>query len=391
MAKNLTNEEVIQRLKSLYGDSLDYSKVQYQNSRSHITLICPKHGEYQMYANNALQGRGKCPKCSIGISSKEEFIEETIKTFGDKFIFDKTDFKNLTTKVTITCPTHGDFETIPRQFLKSNCGCGKCYKEQKRQNSKKHNKKSKQDIFEENSNKWFTQCSDIHNKKYDYSKVVYTRGSDKVCIICPIHGEFWQTAADHKAGKGCLQCAIKSRADKNRLSQEEFEVRAKKVHGNKYTYGKYESAHKNMEMICPKHGIFYCSPHNHLNGCGCPICSQSVGENIITTWLNAHEIQFTRQKRYDIEGLIMYVDFYVNINNIEYIIEYNGEQHYKPIEYFGGEEEFKKQCFRDEHLRVYCNNNNIRLLEIPYLEKSNINNLLNNLIYGKIQEEAQKS
>lgn len=49
---------------------------------------------------------------------------------------------------------------------------------------------------------------DKHGYKYDYSKVEYTNNHSKVCIICPIHGEFWQNANDHMDGGGCLQCAI---------------------------------------------------------------------------------------------------------------------------------------------------------------------------------------
>ena len=79
--KKLTNEEVIEKLKSLYGDSLDYTKVQYVNSRNPITLICTKHGEFSQYANNALQGKGGCPKCKLGIATQEEFIKESKKIF----------------------------------------------------------------------------------------------------------------------------------------------------------------------------------------------------------------------------------------------------------------------------------------------------------------------
>ena len=47
-------------------------------------------------------------------------------------------------------------------------------------------------------------------------------------------------------------------------------------------------------------------------------------------------------------------------------IEYNGIQHYKPVEFFGGEEKFRKQVERDNNLRQYCKENNIRLLEYSY-------------------------
>ena len=51
------------------------------------------------------------------------------------------------------------------------------------------------------------RANEIHNFKYDYSKVVYVNCDTKVCIICPIHGEFWQTPYNHVNRKrGCKLC-----------------------------------------------------------------------------------------------------------------------------------------------------------------------------------------
>lgn len=50
----------------------------------------------------------------------------------------------------------------------------------------------------------------IHNNKYDYSKTVFTTTKEKVCIICPVHGEFVQLANNHLHGYGCAKCAQNS-------------------------------------------------------------------------------------------------------------------------------------------------------------------------------------
>lgn len=47
----------------------------------------------------------------------------------------------------------------------------------------------------------------VHGDKYDYSKVEYVGSKIKVCIICPKHGEFWQTPSHHFEGKGCPKCS----------------------------------------------------------------------------------------------------------------------------------------------------------------------------------------
>lgn len=379
--KKLTNQEVIQKLKSFYGDSLDYSKVNYINSRSNITLICPKHGEFEQYANNALTGRGGCPKCKLGICNKEEFVKTAIERFGNKFNYDKTQFVNLSTKVTITCPEHGDFQVIPRQFLISTYGCNKC-----RPKKEKHIPKTKNEKQTEAKNKWIQKCQEIHQNFYDYSKVNYIDSKTKVCIICPIHGEFWQLPNVHQQGCGCQKCSYESRGTKTRITQEEFEQRARERWGNRFKYGKYKGMHSYIEVECPEHGIFKVSPHNHLKDCGCPICSESSGEQLIRNLLMENNIIFEAQYKIKIDSSInpsgfALIDFYLPEYSI--FIEYNGEQHYMPIKHFGGEIKYQQQCLRDQFVRNYCKNNNITLIEIKY--NTSINKI-KSIIYDQIQK-----
>ena len=66
--------------------------------------------------------------------------------------------------------------------------------------------------------------------KYDYSKLEYVNAKTKVCIICPIHGEFWQTPYEHLSGKGCRQCGLIKQGQSRRLTTEQFIEKAKEVH-----------------------------------------------------------------------------------------------------------------------------------------------------------------
>ena len=56
----------------------------------------------------------------------------------------------------------------------------------------------------------------IHGDKYDYSKVIYVNNHTKVCIICPVHGEFWQNPHSHLKGMGCKKCAVHCVKQKSR-------------------------------------------------------------------------------------------------------------------------------------------------------------------------------
>ena len=121
-----------------------------------------------------------------------------------------------------------------------------------------------------NKNEFIEKATKIHNNKYDYSKVEYTNNKTKVCIICPEHGEFWQTPHNHLKGYGCSSCGKSIR-----FSTNDFIKRAESIHGNKYDYSKceYAGSIKKSCIICPEHGEFWQAPYLHLRGCGCPKCS----------------------------------------------------------------------------------------------------------------------
>ena len=112
----------------------------------------------------------------------------------------------------------------------------------------------------------------VHGDKYDYSKVDYVKDYIKVCIICPEHGEFWQTPANHLLGMGCPkreQIAI------DKLKQAIVEIfikNARLVHGDKYDYSKvnYVNGKTKVCIIDPDYGEFWQMPNDHLKGAGCP-------------------------------------------------------------------------------------------------------------------------
>lgn len=117
------------------------------------------------------------------------------------------------------------------------------------------------------------RAKEAHGNKYDYSKVEYTKMHEKVCIICPEHGEFWQTPHNHiRYKQGCPKCNHRS----YKLTTEEWIEKAKTVHGNKYDYSKVEYIDSKTKVciICPEHGEFWQVPNNHLKTGGCPKCGK---------------------------------------------------------------------------------------------------------------------
>lgn len=126
----VTTESFIKEAKQVWGDRYDYSKVDYKNREHRVTVICPIHGEFQVYAREHLDGKG-CPKCEKG----EKFISKLKAKFGDKFGLEKFVYQSSTSPVTLICPKHGEFTRLPNSILNSANGCPECGKEalQKRQ------------------------------------------------------------------------------------------------------------------------------------------------------------------------------------------------------------------------------------------------------------------
>lgn len=153
------------------------------------------------------------------------------------------------------------------------------------------------------TDKFIEKANKVHNYKYDYSKVTYVTNRVNVCIVCPIHGEFYQTPHSHLSGRGCPKCLYKSQYNLyNRLCNEL----------------------PNLEIL------YEYSPD----------------------WLG--------KQRFDI---------YIPKYNIA--IEYNGEQHYKPMAKFGGVIGYNKTVERDSHKLEKCKANNCKLYVLRYNYKNN--------------------
>lgn len=84
----------------------------------------------------------------------------------------------------------------------------------------------------------------IHGDKYDYSKVEYVNAKTKVCIMCPEHGEFWQTPDKHLQGHQCIYCN-----NKRKPSEEDYINKVNKIYNYKYDYSNLTYKNK-VTKIC---------------------------------------------------------------------------------------------------------------------------------------------
>lgn len=143
--------------------------------------------------------------------------------------------------------------------------------------------------------------------------------------------------------------------------------------------------------------IYKTSRNTILQGCGCPVCRESKGERRVRKYLLEKVFEFTSQYKLkncrNVNPLPF--DFAVsnNQNELSCLIEYDGEQHFKPIEHFGGEKGFQQRQHNDQIKNAFCKENNIPLIRIPYWDYDNIETILEKELtaLGIIREESIES
>lgn len=334
-------EEFVAKAKKVYSDKYDYSLVDYHGNKTKVCIICPQHGEWWVTPNNFLRG-SECPACyGTPKYSTEEYIAKARIVHGDKYDYSLVEYDGEKNKIRIVCPIHGEFLQRAGSHLRGS-GCPKCVGKSK--GDKGH---------------FIKKSIETHTIKYDYSKVSFRRGTEKVCIICPIHGEFWQTAHYHQNGGNCPKCV-----GGVKLSKEAFIEKAIQVHKEKYDYSKvdYKNYSTKVCIICPEHGEFWQTPNSHLFGAGCPTCPQSYLEGELRQFLIRNNIAFEQERgfewlRYKKK---LFLDFYLPEYRIA--IECQGKQHFAPVDLFGGEEFFEKTLIRDRIKNDLCRKHGITLL-----------------------------
>lgn len=387
--KNTDKTEIFkQRVIAKFGDCFGLDKVNYVNSKTHVTITCPIHGDFEVTPNNFLTQSKGCPKCvkeRVARSMErtlEDIIAEAMIAHNGKYSYEKSKYQGMDKEMVITCPIHGDFKQIVSHHLNGH-GCPKCARCNKKTTEEfkqefiakfgndfdlskveyKGNKElvtiicPKHGEFQVTPNhllsrtpyacpkcalenrgigrrKPFSQFLEearaIHGGKYLYDESTYRTTHDKMRMICQECGtEFWQSPKSHigKEHNGCPTCARKLVGLKCRKPYDKFLEEAHAIHGDKYIYHEdYVNAGTKIRITCKKHGDFYQRPFDHICGRrGCPICNESHLEREVRLSLDEKGIEYTRQERFDFLGY-QSVDFYLPKHNLA--IECQGKQHF---------------------------------------------------------------
>jgi protein-arginine kinase activator protein McsA len=358
LKKTLTTQQVIEDFRKVHGDRYDYSKVNYVNSKMKVLIICQEHGEFWQRPTDHKKGNG-CPECGTKRETltTEEVIADFHEVHGDRYDYSKVDYVNSHTKVSISCPEHGEFSQTPNNHKQGHgcprCGgCGRIL--------------TIQELIQD--------FKKVHGDRYDYSKVVYKRAHIKVTIICPEHGEFLQAPYSHKSGIGCPKCGYICGAKKQSLTTEQIIKDFREVHGDRYDYSKvvYVNDSTKVFIFCPEHGEFWQRAHDHKRGIGCPSCGKGqISEPLFRECLETIVSRFGDFKFPNIRpdwlrnpetDNRLELDCYNE--ELELAFELQGTQHYKPLKHWGGQKQFVKTIRRDNHKLTECRKHGVQLFRI---------------------------
>jgi len=206
--------------------------------------------------------------------TKKLSLNEILKRFKSKhkgkFDYTKFRYNGKDIPSIIVCKKHNKrLEVTSEDHMRYvSGGCKTCFSEH---SSWKQRMKIKDFIL---------KALKVHKGKYDYSlSHQFENQHEKIIIICPIHGEFKLTPANHThktRPQGCKYCGLKIGGQKNSSNTKEFIKKAKKIHNNFYDYSKteYFRDRGKIDIICHIHGVFTQVPRDHLSGHGCSDCAK---------------------------------------------------------------------------------------------------------------------
>ena len=127
--------------------------------------------------------------------SHDDFVIEVSKNRPDVVVL--STYKTSKHEVKLKCECGWEYSQLAGKLLAGQKGCPICG------NASNYNQNT--ETFKERAKR-------THNNYYDYSKAIYTKASEKLLIVCPVHGDFMQSPINHiKMGQGCPKCGVERR------------------------------------------------------------------------------------------------------------------------------------------------------------------------------------
>lgn len=328
---------------------------------------CPRCGREKQYLNRKTKTLKKATINSFSKKTKshDDFKKEVYDLYGDEYTV-LSKYINNKTKVLIKhniC--NHEYEVTPSNLLRGK-RCPKCYGTPQ---------KTTNQFIEE-----------VYNLVGDEYIVIgeYITAETKIDILHKKCGhQFSMVPRNFLSGQRCPRCAGNKKKTHEEFLKEVYDL-VKDEYIVMESYKNTNSKIKMMHRSC--NTIFEVTPKHFLKGQRCPRCSCSKGEQKIIELLEKYNINYIHQFSYDdcIYKQKLKFDFAIFDNeneNLKFLCEFDGEQHFRPVDYFGGKEGFYESKKRDNIKNKYVLDNNISLIRIPYWKYDNIHKILIKKLY----------
>ena len=386
--RKLTTSEFVKKFSDISPDVLVLGE--YVNAKTPILCECRRCGkrfEGNPYA--MLHNGTRCKSCSLSDhwkrdrSDKIVDVEEFNRRLSsyDNSIELVGEYKGYSKRNDFVCKDCGYlWSTTPSLIVSQRQHCPRCVL---RTVAAKNTR---------DGNEVFQELKEL-NKKVTVLSKEYVRSQDKVLVSCNECGHIWKATPAHiRNGRGCPECAKRSRAEGERLSPEEVSKRFYKVHPDWEILSDYIRAADPMLVRCKHCGAeWHGKLFDLLKRVNCPVCDmgkKSRGEEAIARFLRQVGEPFETQKAFDGCRNVFPLRFDFYLPEMNMCIEYDGEQHFRPVDAFGGENSFAGTYARDNIKNEYCTAHNIRLVRIPYYRFDEIEDILSEILPA---EEASSS
>lgn len=284
--------------------------------------------------------------------TQKEFELEMYNLVGNEYTF-LGEYKNSNTPVEVRHNKCGETYKISPSNFKRGKGCKKCNYHLIYSHKVKDNSVFIKEVYD--------KVGDSYVFLQDYINTnTPIKVKHKSC------GNVYNVAPrDFLKGSRCAKCFYES----TKMSQKEWNNTVNKLVNGEYIF--LEDYKGNGVNISVKHktcgNIYKVKPNNFITGHRCPKCNTSIGENLVSKYLDNNKINYNVQHTFkDLKGKKGYLKYDFYLPEYGVLIEYNGIQHYKPIEFFGGVEVFKNTLKRDSIKKEYALKHNYKFIEIPF-------------------------
>lgn len=290
--------------------------------------------------------------------TQEEWDAQVRELGEEEYVFLE---RYKTTKVKILCKhliCGNEYLVLPSAFIRGS-RCPKCTRKEANAKLKKTHEKFIDNVYKANDNRYEVLDRYTHNKGYNEVR----------CNEC---GHRTRARADVlERGRQCSECLKESYAKEYTKTTEQYQKEIEVVTEGEYKLiGEYRGVKEYVTIQhskCQHKYLVY--PYMFKRGRRCPNCNESKGEQLVKQSLEmlgkSYLIQVNSK---ELEGLKHRYSYDFLIPDQRILIEYQGRQHYEPIEIFGGEEVFKVQVRNDEYKREFAKDNNYHLIEVSYAE-----------------------